>query len=95
MRLGPGQDLVDCQQAVKALRAQPFLFLDKLALDHRDLGNRPAPGEQAEAKEANEQLQQAGRSAIRLHYAGTAWRTCLGLCETQSWVSSTASRHQR
>ena len=54
VRLGPGKHLVDGEQPVEARRRDPLLFLDQLALDHRDLRDRPAPGEQAEAQEAEE-----------------------------------------
>ena len=56
MRLGSGQHLVDGEQAVEARRLDPSLFLDQLALDHPDLRDRPAPGEEAEPQEAQEEL---------------------------------------
>src|SRR6185369_7450374 len=59
VRLGTGEDLVDGELALEALLADPPFLIDALALDHRDLRRRPAPGEAAELEEAAED--RAGR----------------------------------
>ena len=56
VRLRPRQHLIDGEQAVEAGAGQPLLLLDQLVPDHRDLRDRAAPGEQAEAQEAKEDL---------------------------------------
>ena len=84
---GPGKHLIDRQQPVEALGRQPFLFLDQLALDHRDLGDRPAPGEQAEAQEAREDRRQARR---------LSQPPCVSLvCRAPAWACATPSRASR
>ena len=54
VRLRAGKDLVDGEQSFEARLGDPLLFIDALALDHRDLRRRPAPGEAAELEEADE-----------------------------------------
>ncbi len=55
MRFRTGHDLIDGEQAVETIRAQPLPFIDRDAPDHRDLRNRPAPRQQPEFEEAGEQ----------------------------------------
>ena len=54
MRLGPREHLVDGERLLERLLGDPALLVDALALDHRDLRRRPAPGEGAELEEADE-----------------------------------------
>src|SRR3954466_11592620 len=54
MRLGAGKDLVDRELFPERHLADPFFFIDALALDHRYLSRRAAPGETAELEEADE-----------------------------------------
>jgi hypothetical protein len=44
MRLGAGKHLVDRQLPLEGPLVDPALLVDALALDHRDLRRRPAPG---------------------------------------------------
>ena len=62
VRLGPGQHLVDGERLLEGLLGDPALLVDALALDHRDLRRRPAPGERAELQEADED--RAGRILV-------------------------------
>ena len=78
VRFRARQHLIDRQQAVEAGRGDPLLLLDQLALDHRDLRNRSAPGEKAEAKEARKDRQRcfarfplAHRNTPRVYPRGT------------------------
>ena len=54
VRLGTGEDLVDGELALEGLLGDPPLLVDALALDHRDLRRRPAPGQAAEPEKASE-----------------------------------------
>jgi hypothetical protein len=54
VRFRARQYLVDGEQPVEAACLDPPLLLDQLALDHRDLRDRPTPGKTAEAKELHE-----------------------------------------
>jgi hypothetical protein len=53
--------LWDGQQSVEALCRQPLFHFDQLALDHGELGDRPAPGKQAKAKKCRKS---AGRLSV-------------------------------
>ncbi len=61
VRLGAGEHLIDGEQLLEGLLVDPAFFIDALALYHRDLRRWPAPGEQAELEEADED--RAGRVA--------------------------------
>ena len=63
VRLGPRQHLVDGERLRELLVVEPAELVDALAPDHRDLRRRPAPREQAEAQEPQEDV--AGRLAHR------------------------------
>ena len=52
--LGTGKDLVDREDGIELVGRDPVLLVHQLAAEHRDLGDRPAPGQQAEAQEAEE-----------------------------------------
>jgi hypothetical protein len=54
VRLRAGEHLVDGELAFEARLADPHLFIDALALDHRDLRGRAAPRERPELQEAGE-----------------------------------------
>jgi len=69
VRLGAGQHLVDGQRLLEGLLVDPVLLVDALALDHRDLRRRAAPGERPELQEANEDRE---RRIVR-----QAWRLAL------------------
>ena len=53
--LRAGEDLVDGERLLEGLLVDPALLVDALALDHRDLRGRAAPGEGAELQEAQEE----------------------------------------
>ena len=52
--LGSRQHLIDGEELLEGVLGDPVLLVDALVLDHRDLRRRPAPGEQAELQEADE-----------------------------------------
>lgn len=54
MSLGARENLVDGEQPFEVGLGDPRFLIDALALDHRDLRCRPAPGEAAELEEADE-----------------------------------------
>ena len=55
VRLRARQHLHDREQPVERAAADPFLFVDELAADHRDLRDRAAERHHPEAQEADEQ----------------------------------------
>jgi len=56
VRFGAGQHLVDGEEAFEMGGRDPFFLGDEFLSDHVDLGDGSAPGEEAEAQEAEEEL---------------------------------------
>ena len=52
MRFRAGQRLIDREDTIEFLRADPFFLLHQLLADHGDLCKGSAPGEEAKSQEA-------------------------------------------
>lgn len=70
VRLRAREDLVDGERLLEGLVGDPAELVDALALDHRDLRRRPAPGERAEPQEAKEDRGRRVRSFGRRAHKG-------------------------
>jgi hypothetical protein len=70
VRLRPRQHLVDRELALEPLLVEPAFLVYALALDHRDLRRRAAPGEAAELEKAEEKGGRRIQRAVCLSQSG-------------------------